>query len=57
MDPRPTKLHGKCDQRNPKISPLYVFLNYDWSGFGGVISATFLHVTSCLAPVFEGGPG
>jgi hypothetical protein len=25
MDSRPTKLHGKCDQWNPKISPLYVF--------------------------------
>jgi hypothetical protein len=25
MDSRPMKLHGKCDQRNPKTSPLYVF--------------------------------
>jgi hypothetical protein len=30
--------------------------HYAWSGFGGVISATFLHVTSCLSPVLEGGP-
>jgi hypothetical protein len=56
MDSRPMKLCGKCDQRNPKISPLYAFLRYDWSGFGGVISATFPHMTSCLAPVLEGGP-
>jgi hypothetical protein len=56
MDSRPTKLHGKCDQRNPKISPLYVFLCYDWFGFGGVIFATFSHATSCLTPVLEGGP-
>jgi hypothetical protein len=26
------------------------------SSFGGVISATFPYVTSCLAPVLEGGP-
>jgi hypothetical protein len=25
MDLRPTKLRGKCYQRNPKKSPLYVF--------------------------------
>jgi hypothetical protein len=25
MDLRPTMFHGKCDQRNPKISPLYAF--------------------------------
>jgi hypothetical protein len=25
MDSRPTKLRGKCNQRNPKTSPLYVF--------------------------------
>ena len=31
-------------------------LHYVWSGFGGVISATFLHVTLCLALVLEGGP-
>jgi hypothetical protein len=56
MDLRPTKLRGKCDQRNPKISPLYAFLRYDWSEFGGVISTTFLHMTSCLTPVLEGVP-
>jgi hypothetical protein len=56
MDSRPMKLHGKCDQRNPKISPLYAFLCYNWSDFGGVILVTFPHATSCLAPVLEGGP-
>jgi hypothetical protein len=30
--------------------------HYAWSGFGGVISATFPHATLCLAPVLEGGP-
>jgi hypothetical protein len=25
MDSRPMKLRGKCDQQNPKTSPLYVF--------------------------------
>jgi hypothetical protein len=25
MDLRPMKLRGKCNQRNPKTSPLYVF--------------------------------
>jgi hypothetical protein len=56
MDSRPMKPHGKCDQRNPKISPLYVFLRYDWFGFGGVISTTFPHMTFCLSPMLEGGP-
>jgi hypothetical protein len=50
------KLYGKCDQRNPKISPPNAFLRYNWFDFGGVISATFLHATSCLSPVLEGGP-
>ena len=36
--------------------PSICVLHYDWSDFGGVISATFLHMTSCLAPVLEGGP-
>jgi hypothetical protein len=56
MDSIPTKLHVKCNQCNPKISPLYVFLHYDWSGFGGVIFATFPHASSCLASVLEGVP-
>jgi hypothetical protein len=30
--------------------------HYDWSSFGGVSSATFLHVNFCLAPMLEGGP-
>jgi hypothetical protein len=29
---------------------------YAWSSFGGVISATFLHVTSSLSHVLEGHP-
>ena len=37
--------------------PSTCVLHYDWSGFGGVISATFPHVTSCLSPMLEGGPG
>jgi hypothetical protein len=57
MDSRPMKLHGKCDQQNPKISPLYVFPTMLGPDFGGVISATFPHTTLCLAPVLEGGPG
>jgi hypothetical protein len=44
---RPTESHDKSSICVP---------HYAWSGFGGVISATFLHVTSCLAPVLEGGP-
>jgi hypothetical protein len=56
MDLRPMKFHGKCDQRNPKISPLYVFVRYDWYDFGGVIYATFPLATSCLTPILEGGP-
>jgi hypothetical protein len=36
--------------------PSICVLHYDWSGFGGVISATFPHTTSCLAPVLDGGP-
>jgi hypothetical protein len=31
--------------------------HYTWSGFVGVISATFPHMTFCLSPVLEGGPG
>jgi hypothetical protein len=31
--------------------------HYAWFDFGGFISATFPHATSCLAPVLEGGPG
>ena len=36
--------------------PSICVLHYDWSSFGGVISATFPHMTSCLANVLEGGP-
>jgi hypothetical protein len=37
--------------------PSICVLHYDWSGFGGVISTTFPHATSCLSPLLEGGPG
>jgi hypothetical protein len=47
------KMQSKKSQDKPSICVLH----YDWSIFGGVISATFPHETSCLAPVLEGGPG
>ena len=36
--------------------PSICVVHYDWSSFGGVIYATFLHATSCLAYVLEWGP-
>jgi hypothetical protein len=45
MDLRPTKLYGKFDQQNPKISPLYVF------------STTFgLALEGLSPPPFRTGP-
>jgi hypothetical protein len=49
----PWKMQSMKSQDNPSI---YV-PHYAWSGFGGVISATFLHMTSFLSHVLEGGPG
>jgi hypothetical protein len=49
----PWQMKSKESQDKPSICVLH----YDWSGFGGVISATFLHMTSCLALVLEGGLG
>jgi hypothetical protein len=57
MDSRPMKLCGKCDQQNPKTSPLYVFPTTLGPTLEGLSPATFLHATSCLSPVLEGGPG
>jgi hypothetical protein len=47
--PRPNETSG-FSRRTPNIH----FFCYDWSSFGGVISVSLLHVTSCLAPVLEG---
>jgi hypothetical protein len=49
----PWKMLSTKSQDKPSICVPH----YDWSGFGGFIPATFLHVTLCLAPVLEGGPG
>jgi hypothetical protein len=46
----------KCDQRNSQERPSIYDPHYARSDFGGVISSTFPHTTSCLAPVLEGGP-
>jgi hypothetical protein len=48
----PWQMQLMKSQDNPSICVLH----YDWSSFGGVISSTSPHVTSCLAPVLEGGP-
>jgi hypothetical protein len=54
QDPRSLwKMQMTESQNKPSICVLH----YDWSSFGGVISATFPHATSCLSPVLEGGPG
>ena len=47
----PWQMQSTESQDKPSICVLH----YDWSNFGGVISATFLHTTSCLDPVLEGG--
>jgi hypothetical protein len=46
---------GKCDQYCSRERPSIYNPHYVWSGFGGVISSTFPHATSCLSPVLEGG--
>jgi hypothetical protein len=41
------KLHGKCDQQNPKISPIYVFpttLDPDFEGLSPLYFLTRPHV-------------
>jgi hypothetical protein len=48
----PWKMKSTVSQNNPSICVPH----YSWSSFGGVISTTFSHVTSCLSPVLEGGP-
>jgi hypothetical protein len=47
------KIQSTESQDNPSICVPY----YAWSGFGGLISATFLHATSFLSPVLEKSPG
>jgi hypothetical protein len=49
----PWQMQSTESQNKPSICVPH----YAWSGFGGVISGTFSHMTSCLAPVLEGGPG
>jgi len=48
------------DQMKPVVSqenPANIqSIFYDWLIFGGVIFASLLHVTLCLAPVWEGVP-
>jgi hypothetical protein len=50
------KLRGKCNQRNPKTGRLYVFPTTLGPALEGLSPLPFLHMTSCLAPVLEGGP-
>jgi hypothetical protein len=47
----PWKMRSMKSQDKPSICVPH----YTWFGFGGVISATFLHATSCLASVLEWG--
>jgi hypothetical protein len=46
----------KCNQCDSQERPSIYNPHYTWSDFGGVISSTFPYMTSCLAPVLEGGP-
>jgi hypothetical protein len=48
----PWKMQSTESQDKPSICVIH----YDWYDFGGVISTTFPHATSCLCPVLEGGP-
>jgi hypothetical protein len=57
MDLRSTKLHRKMQAIVSHDRSSICVPHYSWSEFGGVISATFPHVASCLFPVLEGGPG
>jgi hypothetical protein len=56
MDSRPMKLHGKCNQRNPKTSPLYVFSTMIGPALEGLSLLPF-HTQPCFYPLcYRGVP-
>jgi hypothetical protein len=53
MDLRPTKIHGKCDQQNPKIIPLYAFPTMLGPALEGLYSLPFCTQPMCYMGVSD----